>query len=259
MICDCEKSMIKKGVRNHKQRFRCSNCGNWKSDILRDGKSVLVIGDAHIPYSHQRYFDHVRRVRDKYKCDTVVNIGDMLDNNSINYHEKNPDGHSPGKEYEDTHKELRKWVLEFPRMKICIGSHDELPERKMKTIGLSNRMLKSINEIWDLPDTWVWAERFIIHDCVYQHGTGKSGKYMHLNWAIENMQSTVTGHGHGSAGIGFFACPTKLIFGMGVGCGVDAQSFAMQYGKHFGRKPIISCGVVTDYGKTPHLEPMEMK
>jgi hypothetical protein len=44
---------------------------------------------------------------------------------------------------------------------------------------------------------------------------------------------------------------------MAVGCGVDVQSMAMAYGKHFLYKPIISCGIVID-GRTPVVEYMDL-
>lgn len=258
MICDCNTTMVKKGTRNGNQRYRCPSCEKWKDVPIPIPGNVLVVGDTHVPYEHPRYLDFVCRVRDKYRCDTVIHMGDLIDNNSINYHEKDPDGHSPGREFELTYTRLKTWVVRIPKMHICIGNHDELIFRKAMTIGLPRKVIRSINEIFELPDTWKWADSWMMGGVCYKHGTGKSGKYMHLNWAQENMMSTVTGHGHSNAGVGFFVSPTSIAFGMGVGCGIDINSFAMAYGKHFGRRPVLGCGVITENGKIPHFIPMEM-
>jgi hypothetical protein len=79
---------------------------------------------------------------------------------------------------------------------------------------------------------------------LYEHGTGSSGVYAHKARALNNMQSTVIGHHHSNFGVEYIASNDKLIFGMGVGCGVDRKSYAMAYGKHSPRKPILGCGVV---------------
>lgn len=225
---------------------------------ITNAGNVLIIGDTHEPYTHPDYFDFIRYQQDKWKCNSIVHIGDVVDNNSINYHEKDPDGNAPAKEFELTYKALRKWVRAFPKMKICNGNHDLLPVRQAQTAGLPRLLLRTNNEIWDLPNGWEWELYHELDWVIYQHGTGKSGKYMHINWAADNLQSTVTGHGHSSAGVGFHTARHIKMFGLGVGCGIDLKSFAFRYGENFARRPILGCGVVLENGTLPVFIPMEL-
>ena len=48
----------------------------------------------------------------------------------------------------------------------------------------------------------------------YQHGTGYSGKYAHIQAAYDNRQSTVVGHTHSSLGGEYIANYKDRIFGM---------------------------------------------
>lgn len=220
--------------------------------------NVLVISDLHLPYNHSKSLNHCRRIRDKYNCSVVVDIGDMFDLQVINYHEKDPDKFDMSRELDTTQREVKKWIREFPTMYHVYGNHSSLLYRKARTHGFSSRMVKTLNELFDLPDTWYWADEWDKDDVRYVHGQSKSGKYSYVDWARDNMQSTVTGHTHTTAGIHWSASNSKLIFGMGVGCLVDRHSYGMAYAKDFPKKPIISVGVVLNNGTLPIIEPMEM-
>jgi predicted phosphodiesterase len=218
---------------------------------------VLVIGDLHAPFIHEKYFDFIRYIRDRFLCEKVISIGDIVDQHAINYHEHDPDGQSSGDEIDKTVGILTKWYNEFPVLQITKGNHDELPNRKAKTHGLSQRYIKSLNSVFEMPKKWTWHDDLIIDNVLYMHGTGKWGKYSHIAWANDNRISTVTGHAHSGGGVQYLASKVSIIFGMNVGCGIDIKSYAMAYGKNFARRPTIGCGVVLD-GRTAFFCPMEM-
>ena len=259
------KDFIKYGIKDGQQYYKLKNAKNHKkywfeSELKELGlikKTVMIIGDTHIPFVHPNYLKFCCNVRDKYNPDIIVHIGDLIDNHAISYHEHDPDGYSAGGEIIKARKELKKWIKEFPKMLICRGNHDILPARKAKTMGIPRVMLKEHNEIWDLPDTWEWQEYFEIDDVRYVHGSGKAGKYMHVLWAQENRQSTVSGHGHSSAGVEYMASHNSLIFGMGVGCGIDIKKYAFEYGKDYARRPILGCGIV-EKGINAKFIPMKL-
>ena len=71
------------------------------------------------------------------------------------------------------------------------------------------------------------------------------------------MTRTVSGHAHGNAGVSATASDHRLVWGLAVGCGIDIDSMAFAYGKHFSQKPIIACGIVIN-GKTPVCEMMDL-
>ena len=219
---------------------------------------MLVISDTHEPFTHPDYMRFVQRVSKKYDCNKFTHIGDEVDDNGISYHESDPDGMSAGDEGQLAEERLHKWYEAFPILNICIGNHTKLPFRKGLTAGLPKRYLaKGYNEIWNIPDTWVWAESFIVDGVVYKHKPSKGGMNGPINGAINDMISTVTGHLHSRAGVWYKASPNQRIFAMSVGCGIHIKSYAMEYAKDFSDRPILGCGVVLD-GRVAFFEPMEL-
>ena len=90
------------------------------------------------------------------------------------------------------------------------------------------------------------------------HGTNKCGKYAHIQAAYDNRQSTVIGHIHSNAGIGWIANSKDCIFGMTVGCGIDRKKYTFSYGVDFRSKPILGCGIVSGYGEHAQFVPMNL-
>ena len=220
--------------------------------------NVLVIGDIHIPFNHRKYLSFCKKVQEDFACNTVVQIGDMVDNHAISYHDHNPDGFSSGDEYKRAMNELAKWYKAFPVVKVTVGNHDLLPQRKAVTHGLASVYMRNLSELWQSPPGWVWDTRFEIDNVIYTHGSGMSGKCAHINRAKENMQSTVIGHIHTHAGVGYIASDSKLIFGMNVGCGISISSYTFAYQKDFAIRPILGCGVVLNNGASAQFVPMKL-
>ncbi len=220
--------------------------------------NVLVIGDSHLPFEHRDYLNFCCTIRDRCKCTNIVHIGDLVDNHSISYHEHDPDGMSPEDELNETINRLKLWFKEFPNIKLCRGNHDCLVDRKGKTAGLPSRVFLPFRDIWGLPKGWVDEFEFYIDGVRYLHGTGYSGRYGHVQAAIDSRCSTVTGHLHSSCGVEWSANERDRIFAMGVGCGIDRKLYAHAYGKDFRRKPILAVGVVTDKGAHAQVLPMSL-
>jgi predicted phosphodiesterase len=220
--------------------------------------NILVIGDTHIPFEKKGYLEFCIATKKKYKCKTIVHIGDLVDNHAISYHEHDPDGWSPEEEMKVADRHLARWFKAFPRVKLCRGNHDNLVDRKGKTVGLPRRCFNDFREIWKLPKGWEDYFEFEIDGVLYKHGTGYNGKYGHVQAAIDARQSTVIGHLHSAAGVEWLANSKQIMFGMNVGCGIDRKKYAFSYGKDFRRKPILGCGIVTDNGKNAQFIPMEI-
>ena len=219
--------------------------------------STFVIGDTHLPFEHKRYLQFCISINKKYKCKNIVHIGDLVDNHSISYYEHDVNGWSPAKEMEIADEHLQEWFKAFPRVKLCRGNHDNLVDRKAKTVGLPKRCFQSYREIWKLPKGWEDGFEFEIDGVIYKHGTGYSGKYGHVQAAIDSRQSTVIGHLHSSAGIEYMCNSKQIMFGMNCGSGINRKKYAFAYGKDSRRKPVISCGVVFD-SKNAQVIPMPM-
>jgi predicted phosphodiesterase len=223
--------------------------------------NTLVIADTHIPFEHPEYLAFCKRIEKAFNCKRVVHIGDLVDNHAISYHEVDPDGWSPEDEMKQADKHLEKWFKAFPNVYVCLGNHDRLPDRKGKTIGLPRRCFRSFREMWKLPEGWKDDFEWEFNGVLFKHGTGASGKYSHIQSAIDARQSCVIGHTHATAGVEYIANSKDIMFGMNVGCGIHRKTYAFAYGRDFRRKPIVGCGVVTatKYGVNAQFLPMAMK
>lgn len=204
------------------------------------GKRVLVIGDLHQPFTLDCYMDFCVHTFNKYACNEVVLIGDVVDNHFSSYHETDPDGFSGGDELDLAIFKLKAWSKAFPKATWILGNHDRLVNRKAQTGGLSKKWIRPYNEVLGVPG-WKMTEEHIIGDVQYIHGEGGTARTR----SKSDLMSTVQGHRHTEAYTHYWVGKNYKIFGMQVGCGIDIKSYAMAYAKNF-KKPAIGCGVVLD-------------
>ena len=215
-----------------------------KSNKSKSGKNVLVIGDLHEPFCLDNYLEHCVETYNKYKCDEVIFIGDIIDNHASSYHETDPDGHSAGQELKMAIQRIKQWYQAFPKATVIIGNHDRLIMRKAYSSGLSKMWIKDYAEVLGTPG-WNFTESIEIDDVLYIHGEGGTARAR----VRRDLQSIVQGHLHSQAYIDWCVGAKFKLFGMQIGCGIDHKSYAMAYGKE-GPKPAIACGVVLQ-GEVP--------
>lgn len=230
--------------------------GVFKELTLKSSGNVLAFSCVHLPYEHPKYLDFLKRMRDFYKCDTIINLGDFLDHHMVSFHDKNPDGHSAGREIELVCGKVLEWVKEFPSILATTGNHDQLPQRNAFKNGVPNAMIRTVNEIYGIPETWKWYDRIRIGDVLYHHGTGRSGKNAAQQWMDSTKISNVIGHVHSNLSVTYSTTPYDRHFAMSVGCGISPSSFAFAYNKSFGVRPVLGCAVVLDGGRQPIPIPM---
>jgi len=217
----------------------------------KSGKNVLAIGDLHLPFGLEGYLEHCIETYNKYKCNEVVFIGDIIDNHASSYHETDPDGHSAGQELRLAISQVKKWYDAFPKASVIIGNHDRLIMRKAYSSGLSKLWIKDYADVLGTPN-WNFIESIEIDNVLYIHGEGGTAR----SRARRDLQSIVQGHLHSQAYIEWIVGSKFKIFGMQLGCGINAKSYAMAYGKE-GPKPAIACGVILQ-GITPINIMMEL-
>jgi len=214
---------------------------------------VLIIGDTHCPCEHPNYMRFCKDLRDEWRCDTFVHIGDVVDFTSVSFHAKNPELPGPKDEYELALQCVKKWYKAFPKLTVTLGNHCERVFRKAASADIPAFFLRDYSEMWKTPG-WGWVNDIIIDDVYYYHGVGSGGLYPAFNKARSMGMSVVSGHTHAAAGVWWTASPRHRFFGLNVGCGIDIEQLAFDYGKHYSRKPILSAGVVID--GIPYLEIM---
>ncbi len=179
-------------------------------------------------------------------------MGDIVDWHAVSFWPKEPDCPGSADEFMLAKRFVTQWHKAFPDAKVCIGNHDERPERLAKSVGIPSLCLKTYDELWETPG-WDWDYEHVIDKVLYFHGTGAGG--VHPAWnQISVKGSVVMGHCHARAGVKWLATPTERKFGMDVGCGINIKAFQFVYGKHLKFRPILGCGVVID--GVPHWEPM---
>ena len=217
---------------------------------------VLIIGDTHCPGMRTGYVDFLKRVADRYAVTRVVHIGDLVDWASISYHEKHPELRGAATEYRRALRQVATLTKAFPKADWLIGNHDALTERQAVTAGLPPELLKDYADMWNVG--WSVHPRFAkleVDGVIYSHGdSGRGGIDAARLQSQDNFRSTVIGHFHGQAGVKWFANNDSRVFGLSVGCGIDADALAFEYGRKFARKPLLGCGVVLN-GKQAYFEP----
>jgi predicted phosphodiesterase len=212
-----------------------------------DTTNVLIIGDTHEPACLDEYLDFCKDLKKKYKITHTVHIGDEMDVHAANYHEHDPDGLSAGDELELTIKRLARWHKAFPGMDVVIGNHTRMFARKAFSAGIPARVLRGLKEVLEVP-TWNYANRFKYDGVLYIHGEGVTARTK----AMRSGCSVVQGHRHSESYVHYNENRT---FGMQVGCGVDADHYAMVYAKD-GPAQILSAGLVLNNGTLPIVIPM---
>lgn len=220
--------------------------------------NALVIGDTHEPFCHPGYRNFCYDVANYFKVESVFHIGDEVDNHAISYHESNPNGMSAGHEADAAYDAMQLWFKTFPVVDVCIGNHSALNMRKAQTAGLPSRFMKSFNDVWDAPKTWRWAWEHRFGDVCIEHGTGSSGQNGAMTRAKDNRMSTVIGHLHSFGGVQYSASDKDIIFGMNVGCGIDINRYAFEYGKQFKKRPTLGAGILLDGGRVAIWVPMDL-
>ena len=210
-----------------------------------NNRNILVVGDLHEPFCLDGYLDFCLDIYNRYNCNKVVFIGDVIDNHYSSYHETDPDGMGAGRELEHAIKKISKWVEAFPVADVVIGNHDRIIMRKAFTGQIPKAWIKDYKDVLNAPD-WNFVESVEYDDVLYIHGEGGTARTKMKN----DLQSVVQGHLHTQAYCEHLVGNNFRIFGMQVGCGIDRKAYAMAYAKA-GKKPAIGCSVVLNNGTLP--------
>lgn len=213
----------------------------------------LVIPDIHLPAQHPAWLHFLVDIYNQYDCDSVVCIGDIVDHHCISFHDAHPEGPSAIEEYQRVFEVIDQMYRTFPDMDVCIGNHDNRPQRIANKYGIPDVYMRDLKTVWGTPN-WNWDYSFEDEDVYYFHGSG-GGKTPALNKANSMAMSVVMGHCHSVMGVHWGAGPKQRWFGMDTGCLIDVDALQFDYGKHMIKKPILGCGVVLD--GVPNVIPLK--
>lgn len=207
-------------------------------------RPVGVFGDTHIPFDHPNYLQFLKDIFKRYNVGSIVCMGDLVDNHALSRFQSEPCARGAYDELDESIKRVKEYAKAFPKVKMCKGNHDLIPERQAATVGIGSRYLKSFSELLEIPKTWEIEEEFIIDNVLYKHGLNCLGKDGAINAAILERMSTVIGHTHSFAGCKYSANKRDIIFGLNSGCGIEIGKYAFAYGKHAKYRPLLGCGII---------------
>lgn len=206
---------------------------------------ILCISDMHQPFAHPDTYAFLKAIKNKYKPDRIVCLGDEVDAHALSYHESDPDLMSAGDELNAAIDKLKPLYKLFPEMNIIDSNHGSLVYRKAKTSGIPKSYLKPYGEILKAPKGWKWS-----HDLTLKMSDGNEVYFHHglssniLKVVREYSVNVVSGHYHNSAGVQYASTPDKLLWGLQVGCSIDDKSLAFEYNKTTLGRPLIGHGII---------------
>ncbi len=217
------------------------------------GNVVLVIPDTHHPFEHPDALAFLCAVRNAYKPDMVIHMGDEVDWHSVSRWPTNPDGLSAGAELNKARERLIPWFREFPKVKVCTSNHTVRPFKKMFESGLPAALMPTYSIMLQAPDGWQWADYWEVDGVRYIHGEGKSGFNAHINFMRGYKQSVVIGHIHSYAAVSH----EGNLFAVNSGCLIDPKAYAFAYAKHMPIHVNLGCAIVFG-GKSAKFVPMHL-
>jgi len=222
--------------------------------MFKKNENVLIIGDLHAPFIKKGYLEFCKYIKKEYKCNKIVQIGDLVDNSASGRWDINPDGLSAGNELSETQYIIKEWYKSFPEMNVCLGNHDLRILKKTFSAGISSNWIKNYGDILNTPG-WKFEMNYKLNNVLYIHGDGLSSLQSILTLALNKRISIVSGHMHTVSGITYNSSEKDLLFGMAIGCGIDFDKYCFNYARNYIRTPILSCGVVLNNGKLPIVIP----
>lgn len=214
-------------------------------------KNILVIPDLHQPFTHKDALGFCKEQYDRWDCDHVIFLGDLIDNHYSSFHDTDPDGYSAGDELTYTINRLSEWSEVFPEADVVMGNHDRYVLKKAYSSGISKRWIKDFNEV--LRVNWNFYTKLIYNKTLFIHGEGMKAAPK----AGTELMNVVAGHHHTEAYVTWRVGTGKKIFGMQAGSLIDSDSYAMAYAQNYPRQ-VLSCGLVLDYGQTAFVKLMEL-
>lgn len=251
--CRCRYDYRKGSLPVEPTYIQPTNLAVYDRNVKFHGRNVAIISDTHIPFCEPGYLNWFATLCQEYKVDTVIHIGDVLDNYAISSYLHSPDGMSAGDELAKTREQIKDWVRAFPNLKICLGNHDTRHLSAAVRAGLSTGCLRHMNDLLGTPKTWEWSWSYVQTNGLvyYEHGSGYSGQNAVFNAARAYGESVVIGHTHINPGVVWLSNPFKDWFGLNVGSAVDQNAYAFAYASAKTMRGTLGGGLVLDNGRLP--------
>jgi len=213
---------------------------------------VLALPDMHQPFGHVDALPFLKAVKDRFKPNVYVCLGDEADFAAFSSYDHDPDGMSPGKELEKAIEALIPFYLEFPNMMVCESNHTVRPLKRAFSAGLPAAFLPSYSKLLNAPDGWRWQQYWEIDSVRYHHGdSGRSGQFAPAAYLKAFKQSHVHGHLHSHASVIY----EGNYFGVNAGCLIDPAAYAFKYARNHAIPVNLGCALIFN-GQSAHFLPL---
>jgi hypothetical protein len=211
------------------------------------GQKVLIISDLHFPVAHPDWYIFLKEIKRVHRPDIVINVGDEVNGAGISFHDKDSALPNADAELEKAIEEIQYLHELFPKMYLCESNHGSLVFRRIKHHGIPMAHIRPLHELYNTPK-WSWHHEILLRtkcgDVSIVHG--KTGGYNKLS--MEQGCSAIQGHFHQKFEITWHESAHGSRFNMIVGCLIDKDSIAFNYGKNFSKKPILGVGFIDKSG-----------
>ena len=256
---------VQRYIRNYKQKQEVED-EQWKYDhyklerCIQQEKKYLwqlpenqkpnkriigCIGDVHLPCMKKGYIEFLIDTFDKWGVTDIMIMGDMVDMSTLSHHIPEADAPSVPEEFKKAQDILDIFYKVFPVAKCCRGNHTMRLEQRANDSGIPSFCIKSLRELFKIPDTWDIEDSYEINGVTYCHGTQFNSRNILTTAANYTSGSLCLGHQHSLLGVVYNTNMFgKESFAMCCGCGVDDKSYAFRYGKNNKMKSVLGCGIV---------------
>jgi len=208
---------------------------------------ILAFGDTHAPYHQKGTLGFLNKVKEDFRPDRVIHLGDLLDIYSVSSYPKDlnhPDS------WTDELKKGREFVGElsemFPDMELLSSNHDARVYTKSHLSGIPREFLVPYLDVIGAPSSWKLYERINLtvdkgrSSWLFSHtlvgGAARASKDLGT--------SVVLGHSHTKFGATAFRSGKETIWGVDAGCLISDKGSPYSYNKNQLGRPIHGCVVI---------------
>ena len=211
--------------------------------INKKFKNILVISDLHIPNHHPDAFQFLSKIKRMVEPDLVVQIGDLVEMNTVSRYTLNPDYVSPATEFIQAYQYTQEFLKIFPKMIWVLGNHDIRVLAKAERDGIPSCFFKDFHTLLDLPQEWKICESLVLNnETLFTHGKSSVPNKV----AEYSGKNVVQGHFHHSFAVTWVKTLEKDLFSLYTGCLIDDTAVVFNYNKGDLRRPILGSGLISN-------------
>lgn len=137
----------------------------------RTANRILCFGDDQAPAQHPDAYDILKAAKNIFRPTRVIHMGDELDMNNISDYLKSADADNAKAELAKGMEHLSKIYALFPKCDVLRSNHvDARIMKKKDSAGIPSFMLRTVDEILEMPAGWERHDELVIDNIIFRHG-----------------------------------------------------------------------------------------